>query len=85
MKSISDIMNEQMTIEAIWLDRPVVTNEGMRVRIAKDMLICVEDGKIKEQGNFTHRIVECHGTLLSQELMITAKNLKTLQIEKVVL
>ena len=49
---------EIMVLAAIWLDKPIMTDEGKKRRITEGMEISV-DGSCQ----LTHKIIGCYGTV----------------------
>jgi len=65
--SIGKLYTEKMELAAIWMDKPVKTSEGKKVRICPDCLVWVKDGELIDgEGEPTHKVIECRGTLVSQ-------------------
>lgn len=65
-ETLNDLHTKSMELAAIWLEHPVQTSEGRTVRIAPGVLINVVDGKIQGQGELTHKVIGCYGTLYNQ-------------------
>lgn len=76
-KSIGALYTEQRELEAIWLERPIQTPEGRKIRITTGDTVKVENGMLVDcTENATHVIFKCLGTLVSQfELLLM--NLQT--------
>ncbi len=66
-------------LSAIWMcDNPVITGTGERtVRLCPGMHIKVENGKIVDCPDPTHKIIGCHGTINSSELYFVLTDLET--------
>lgn len=70
-------------VAAIWMERPYKTSREVKVRLKENDLIYVKDGKIEDcEGEPTHRIVRCEGTLGNNILYFILENLATGEIEK---
>lgn len=65
-QSINDLYTKPHELAAIWIEQPVQTSEGFTIRIAPEMYIRVEDGKIAKSGEYTHKVIGCYGTLIDQ-------------------
>lgn len=62
---------------AIWLNIPVLTDQGVKRRITKGMKINYKDGLISlTDDSFNYLILECYGTLVDQ-FKIKVENLET--------
>lgn len=71
--------NKLHELVAIWLlDTPIMTGEGKRtVRLEPGMTIPVNNEKIMQSGEPTHKIIGCLGTISSSELYFVLTDLKT--------
>ena len=65
-QSIADLYTKPSELAAIYLNSPVITSEGVTVRIAPGQLICVLNNEIQKDGELTHKIIGCYGTLINQ-------------------
>ena len=64
---IGDLYTKPRELAAIWLTEAVETSAGRTVRIAPDMYITLtENNKIAKSGAWTHKVILCVGTLVSQ-------------------
>lgn len=76
-KSITKLYTDQMELEAIWLNRPLQTPDGPKIRITRDMVVKIENGELVDfTENPTHKILACFGTLHDQ-FELTLIDLKT--------
>jgi hypothetical protein len=78
-ESINDLYCVPHELAAIWLSKPVITSTGKTVRIAPEQLICVVDNEIKQEGELTHKIIGCYGTLINQ-FEVSVMEIKTNEI-----
>ena len=71
-------------LSAIWLDRPIRTNKGKKIRINEGTLINVVDGKIQGDAvNFNSKVIGCYGTVDSKKLWFMTFNYATDKAELV--
>ncbi len=65
--SIGDLYTKKGELAAIWLEKPVKTAAGRQARICTDCLVWVQDGRLIDgEGEPTHKVLECRGTLVNQ-------------------
>lgn len=88
-KSIANAVNpnnslykEVQTLAAIWLPEKVKANDVMTVRITDGDLVTIKDGQLVNEGENTHVITTCWGTLNSN-FSISVADLKTLELSQV--
>jgi hypothetical protein len=75
-----------MKLAAIWLEKPVKTSIEKKRRITKGDLISISNGKLIDcEGNPTHEIKECFGTMANNILKIEVLNLSNNEIETITL
>lgn len=78
--SVGKLYTEKRELAAIWLEKPIKTSEGKKVRICPDCLVWVKDGELVDgQGEPTHKVIECRGTLVSQ-FELDLQDLKTKEV-----
>lgn len=78
--SVGKLYTEKRELAAIWMEKPVNTSEGKKVRICPDCLVWVKDGKLVDgDGEPTHKVIECRGTLVSQ-FELDLQDLKTNEV-----
>jgi len=66
LSSVGKLYTDKGVLAAIWLEKPVKTSEGKKVRICPDCLVWVKDGSLVDgEGEPTHKVIECRGTLVS--------------------
>jgi hypothetical protein len=76
-KGIYELYENPHKLAAIWLNKPVLTDEGITLRIRKGHKINYADGYISAtDNNFNKEILECYGTLINQ-FSLLVKDLKT--------
>lgn len=79
-KAIGDsynFLNNVHPLAAIWLTKPLVTQQGRTVRIRDGHLVKVEEGKLVDcTDEPTHLILQCFGAD-SHSFSVKAKNLET--------
>ena len=64
--SIGDLYTKKGELAAIWLEKPVKTAAGRQARICTDCLVWVQDGRLIDgEGEPTHKVLECRGTLVN--------------------
>ena len=64
--SIGDLYTKKGELAAIWLEKPVKTAAGRQSRICTDCLVWVQDGRLIDgEGEPTHKVLECRGTLVN--------------------
>lgn len=81
--SLSDLYTKSNELSAIWLSKPVNTSIGRTVRIAPDMMVCVENNELKETGELNCKVIGCYGTLIDQfEISVMELENNNLQMVK---
>lgn len=77
LKGINDLYTKQTVLQAIWMDRPIVTSDKRTVRIEANMLVRIDNGEltdVTEDKPANYKILACYGTLINQ-FEITVINL----------
>lgn len=67
--SLNDLYTKQVELAAIWLNKPIITNEGRTARIAPNSLVRIENNllvDITPDQPVTHKILMCMGTCYNQ-------------------
>lgn len=82
VKAANDLYTEVQTLAAIWLPQKVKANDVLTIRITDGDLVTIKDGKLVNEGENTHVITTCWGTLNS-DFSISVADLKTLELSKV--
>lgn len=64
---VNDLYSKPRDLAAIWLEKPLQTADGKKIRIAPDTLVTVKDGALIDSLEPpTHKIIGCYGTLVNQ-------------------
>lgn len=64
-------------LEAIWLNQPIMTDYGLKIRITKGMQLRYDNGEYSNsRKDFNYEILCCYGTLIDQF------RIKVLNLEK---
>lgn len=65
--SIGSLYTEQRELAAIWLEKPIQTSEGKKVRIDDTCYVWVENGRFVDgTGEPSHKVIATRGTLVNQ-------------------
>lgn len=76
-KAIYELYENPHKLAAIWLNKPVLTDEGITIRIRKGHKVTYNNGDMSAtDSNFNKEILECYGTMINQYSIIV-KDLKT--------
>lgn len=81
-KAANRLYTEVMPLAAIWLDKKVKANDVLTYRITDGDLVTVKDGKLVNEGENTHVITACRGTLNSN-FAISVIELGTLELSEI--
>lgn len=66
------LYTEPQELAAIWLEKPLLTATGSTSRITPGAIVRVENGKLVNCGEPTHKVIGCLGTLINQfEFVLT--------------
>jgi len=74
---LSDLYTKEHELAAIWLEKPLQTATERTVRIAEGHLVKVENGKLVDCGEPTHKVIGCMGTVTSSSLSFILTDLQT--------
>ena len=68
---------------AIWMEKVIRTSRETKRRLTVNDLILVENGEIIDcNGEPSHKILRCEGTLANNELYFVLENLATKETER---
>lgn len=71
-------------LNAIWIEKGLVTKNGKVYRIAPGDFITIKDGKLIDSNDDpTHVITSCNGNIANTELFIVCADVKTFQLQKI--
>ena len=73
-----------MPITAIWLNKPLMTSDGIKSRITEGDYVLVEGNELKDcLDKPTHIITSCHGKVDNTDLHIVCMDIKTMELKRI--
>ena len=68
------------TLDAIHLDKPLLTPDGYYRRITEGMAVCIKDGQLVDGEVGTHIVTHVRGNLSNTKFAIVVNSMQTLEL-----
>lgn len=78
-KGLGEMYSKEYELAAIWLEKPLQTSTERTVRITAGHFVRVENGRLVDCGEPTHKVIGCYGTVNSSTLSFILIDLKNNQ------